>query len=136
MLNRIQEEVLLKELIDDNTDIVRKNEIAIYFSDKKDERVVPILEKLINNPRYKNHRGTFVYALKNFASNKHFDLLINLLIDANYEVAHEAFDILHSIDCIEGEKSQMAYMQLNYAYQNGGEVWRKELIKEVLPCFE
>ena len=136
MLNRVQEELLLKELACDTSDIARKNEIALYFSDKNDERVVPILERLINNPKYKNYRGTFVYALKNFASNKHFDLLIKLLIDANYEVAHEAVDIIYSIDFVEGEKVQEAYMKLNCVYHDCCESWRKDLIGNVLLCFE
>lgn len=136
MLNNLQEEALLKELIDDNTNVIRKNEIAIYFSDKNDERVVPILEQLINNPIYKNHRGTFVYSLKKFSDEKHFDLLIQLLINANYEVAHEAIDIIHSMNFITGEKVQRAYTQLNNAHQHCCEFWRKELIEEVLSCFE
>lgn len=136
MLNRIQEEVLLKELDDDGADIARKNEIVLYFSDKNDERVVPILERLISNPKYKNHRGTFVYVLKNFVSDRHFDLLINLLIEANYEVAHEAANIIYSIDFIEGKKIQQAYMKLNCAYYDCCESWRQEVIKDILLCFE
>lgn len=132
----MQEEAFLKELLDDDTDIVRKNELALYLSDKKDERLVPILENLISNPKYKDCRGTFVYALKNFSNEKRLNLLIDLLINANYEVAHEAVDIINSIKYLEGAIVYQSYKKLENALENCDKSWREELIKEVLSCFE
>lgn len=48
--------------------------------------------------------GTLVYALRNYPPEPLFLRSVNWLIYGNFEVAHEAFEIINSINKIKGEE--------------------------------
>ena len=58
------------------------------------EKSKNILIKQITKKKNINNRGTLVYALNNFNCSENFSLLFDLLLDGNYEVFMEAYDIL------------------------------------------
>ncbi len=134
-LDNFSHEVLLNKLADDNTPILLKNKISLYLSDKQDKRIIPILHQLILNPKYINQRGTFVHSLTNFKGELSFELAINLVISGNFEVAHEAFEIINSVEYLDGELAYHSYIKLSNALLNCQETWRRDLITSLLDLF-
>lgn len=134
-LDNFSHEVLLNKLADDNTPILLKNKISLYLSDKQDERIIPILHQLILNPKYINQRGTFVHSLTNFKGELSFELAINLVISGNFKVAHEAFEIINSVEYLDGELAYHSYIKLSNALLNCQETWRRDLITSLLDLF-
>lgn len=120
-------------------EIYEKNKLAILLSETKDERVFEVLCKLITDTKYINSRGTFVHCLRSFPPEKSFSLAIDLLINGNFEVAHEAFEIIDNIEgSISGEEVAINYTKLVTFYNEGLiiETWRKKLIEDSLEMFE
>lgn len=69
-----------------------------------DERLVPILVELLDDPRTINYRGNFLTALAEYDYSQYFGLLIKLLND-NWEVRNKAADMLIKIqDKLSSEK--------------------------------
>lgn len=49
-------------------------------------------------------RGTLLYALEPFDNSAHIEMLVNFLIQGNYEVRHEVMNLVESIDAIIPEE--------------------------------
>lgn len=108
------------------------------LSETKDDEVYDVLCALINDDSYLNKRGIFVYCLRNFAPERSFSLAIDLLMKGGFEVAHEAFEIINSIEReISGEEVKANFKKLMDFYQRKLEieVWRAKLIQTVLDWF-
>lgn len=126
-------------LNDSTIDIITKNSIAISLSETADKRVLYCLHDLINNPFYKNMRGTFVYCLRSFPSEDSFSLAIELVLTGNFEVAHEAFEILDNVEQnIDPEIVRASYDKVATFCENNSEYeeWRKFLIEDLMSMFD
>ncbi len=62
-----------------------------------------------------------------------FDLIIN----GNFEVAHNAYEIIENTDSVDGEQALKNFHKLKNYLNNikDIEVWRKHLIDDVLEMF-
>ena len=140
MLSNLKIEDGISILNDPKIDIITKNQVAIYLSDETaDKRVLYCLHDLINNPIYKNMRGTFVYCLRNFPPEDSFSLAIALVLTGNFEVAHEAFQILDSVEENLDEHSVKASydkVMAHYKNKREDEAWRKSLIEDLIDGFD
>ncbi|NYR08825.1 hypothetical protein [Psychrobacter sp. BI730] len=126
-------------LNDPKIDVITKNSIAISLSETADKRVLYCLHDLIKNPLYKNMRGTFVYCLRSFPSEGSFSLAIELVLTGNFEVAHEAFEILDNVkEKIDQEVVRASYDKVSTFYENNSEYeeWRKFLIEDLMSMFD
>jgi HEAT repeat protein len=85
-------DVLIADL--DSSNSQTRDAAAIQLMDIGDARAVIPLIKAICEPRNENHRGTLVYALSAFDCIDHFDLLVDLVLNGNFEVATGAFQII------------------------------------------
>ncbi|PNK61351.1 hypothetical protein A6J60_011055 [Psychrobacter sp. FDAARGOS_221] len=113
MLKKLDIEEKLSLLRDPKINILTKYQLAITLSDTKNERVYYALCELINDNAYLNKRGTFVHCLRNYPPEKSFDLAVDLILNGNFEVSHEAFEIIdHFENKIEGEKVKLNYNKL------------------------
>lgn len=114
-----------------------RNALALELSDSGDERVLDELIALIQNPELKNDRGTLVHCLAKFNLEKIFNLLVDLQLYGNWEVAHEANNLIITIDCVEGGDAEAAYDKLvNRLMDENIEQWRKAQISELINMFE
>lgn len=106
--------------------------MALVLADSKDERVPDALIRMIQRPDLKNRRGTLVYALGSFDCSRHFDVLVQLIVDGNFEVSHEALYRIEEID-ERIENTAESYALLLSAEPQ--EEWRRDLIQEALAHF-
>ncbi len=139
MLNNSEKLNKIEILQNPTISIDKKNEIALLLSDYayEDDSVLEVLHDLILDEKYVNKRGTFVHCLRAFAPEKSFILAIDLILTANFEVAHEAFEIINNCTEINGDDAIITYDKLKkYDTKNSlDESWRKELIADVLAMF-
>ena len=75
-----------------------RNAAALALADMGDQRSLPFLVSLISDPKTENCRGTLVHALQYFDCSGILPFLIDLVIDGNFEVSHEAFQAIENID--------------------------------------
>ena len=84
---------LLQELR--STDIkAHRNTIAIVLSDLKCDEAIGTLIDLINDPKNRNCRGTFIYALQELKCENVLKKIIPILFDGNLEVKCNMYDLL------------------------------------------
>ncbi|WP_336776994.1 HEAT repeat domain-containing protein [Paenibacillus sp. MMO-58] len=89
--------MLIKHLKNTENKILR-NEIALALSDfRNPEAVEPIIE-LLKDPKTLGSRGSLLYALRPFDYSSHLELLIDFLINGNFEVRHEAKYLLQLLN--------------------------------------
>ena len=77
-----------------STDGRTRDRAALTLKDAGDPRAVQPLITAICVPENENNRGTLVYALGAFDCSDHIDLLVNLVLNGNYEVSSCAFSII------------------------------------------
>lgn len=111
---------------------VERNRLALELAESADPRVLPVLIELIERDDLRNARGTLVYCLQPFDLSGHFELLIRLLITGNWEVSHEAFDRIASLDSVGGETAERGWDALEAAVKDDHEEWRRQLIADVM----
>ncbi|MCB9361616.1 MAG: hypothetical protein H6587_11300 [Flavobacteriales bacterium] len=91
-------ERLIKLMEETEDDELRKETILLLVDNFKDERISVALKKMILNPKYYNQNAFFVYALGENANCKDdFLFLIDLIINGDYHVALNAFNIILDI---------------------------------------
>jgi hypothetical protein len=126
----------LTEMIETN-DCQLRNNLALSLSETLDERVYEALLGLIRRPELLNARGTLVHALKNFDCSKDIDQITVLVTEGNWEVAHEAFEIINSITEVSGDRVKKSFNILNKRLIDQSiEDWRLVLIKDLISLFE
>ncbi len=91
-LQRVKKD-LIQELRDTD-EKKNRNTIAIVLSDLQCNEALDVLVDLINNPKYRNCRGTLIYALQELNSEKVIKNIIHVLFDGNLEVKCNMYDLL------------------------------------------
>lgn len=85
--------VLLKYLkITDNN--ILRNEIALALSDIGSPLAVEPIIEMLKDPKTLGSRGTLLYALQPFDCSSHVGLLVDYMINGNYEVRQEAKQLI------------------------------------------
>jgi len=96
----------IESLITDleSNDSAVRDKAAISLMDIGNSSAIAPIIKAIKNPSNINHRGTLVYALSEFDMSDHINLLIDLVVTGNYEVATGSYHILEEIKFNEEQK--------------------------------
>ncbi len=88
----------------ESNDSAIRDKAAISLMDIGDSGAIAPIIKAIKKPSNINHRGTLVYALSEFDMSDHINLLIDLVVTGNYEVATGSYHILEEIKLNEEQK--------------------------------
>ncbi|MBK8656495.1 MAG: HEAT repeat domain-containing protein [Haliscomenobacter sp.] len=114
-------ELLLSLLkITDNNNV--RNAVALTLADLKEERAFQILHQLLLNDSTAKSRGTLLYAISVFDCTSIFPLLIDFVIEGNFEVSRQAFSILEQMELEIDEKTFHEYSEkLQKAIENASQ---------------
>jgi len=88
---------LLIEYLQSTENVILRNSIALTLSDIGNEEVVQPIIDVINDPKTLGYRGTLLYALEPFDCSAHLETLIYHLINGNFEVQAQAYQLIESI---------------------------------------
>ncbi|MFD1246123.1 hypothetical protein [Paralysiella testudinis] len=116
--------------------IDEKIQIILDLAEERNPEIYPIILELIDNPLYKNKIGSLIYALRNYPPNPLFQKAVDWIITGNFEVAHEAFEIVNSIDQINGEDVLLSYLKIQKAIIHNKDDWRADILNELMEMFE
>jgi hypothetical protein len=89
---------ILIELLQTTTDPDIRDAAAVGLRELGDQSALHPLVSLINDPKTEGNRGTLVYALEGLDCASVIPLLVDLVINSNFEVSHQAFTVIDSID--------------------------------------
>lgn len=131
MLNNTLLESLLSMDLSDRCnailDLAEKRDIETYYI------ILYLIKKAELN---REPFGTLVYALKNYPAENLFLQAIKWVAFGGFEVSHEAFEIINSIDKINGDEAEEAYLIIKNRMGDNIEDWREELLKDILEMFD
>ena len=92
----IVEDKLIQELRCTD-EVCYRNTIAIILGDLGCDKAIDVLIELILDPRNKNCRGTFIYALEGLNCEHKLVQLMHILTDGNYEVKWNMYALVNII---------------------------------------
>lgn len=125
------------EVLRGESDPSKRNHLALKLSATKKKAVLDVILELIRRPGLEGERGTLVHCLGEFDCVPLFGLLIELQLEGNWEVAHEAYDLLVGIDVVDSVSADIAYEKLLAAVGSAElEDWRRGQVEALLAMFE
>ncbi len=123
---------MLIDMLQTTSNPTIRDAIAVGLRELGDERALHPLLSLIADPKTEGHRGTLVYALEGFNCASCLSFLVDLVISSNFEVSHQAFLVIESIE------SKVSAMTLDTCLQRVQEALSQsddekvELLKELI----
>lgn len=109
-----------------------RNALALALSDLGEPRAFAEIVALLRQDRTLGNRGTLLYALRPFDCSSIVSLLVDMVIEGNYEVAREAMTLLSSVDTDMGDDEWQGYVdRLRVALASPTEE-RKPLLLDLL----
>jgi len=125
------------ERLKNTTDSVERNALAIAVVETGDPSVQAVLVELIDRPELSDQRATLVNCLGRFDCSTKFLWLVNLVCQGNWEVAHEAFDILADIETVDPRQAKQGFDVLTTTRDSGAiDDWREKLVADLLSMFD
>jgi hypothetical protein len=115
----------LEALTDPNT----RNALALELGEARLPGLSEVLVRLIQRPDLRDHRGTLVHVLGFHDCSAYLPLLAGLVVEGNWEVAHEAFEIIDTVDAADEDDVEQALAQVKAARPS--EDWRRELLDDL-----
>ena len=118
--------------LESEADHAARNALALVLAERRTPGLTEVLIRQIGREDLRNHRGTLVYALRDFDCTTHLDILAKLVVEGNWEVAHEAFQI---IDAMRGADNEMIRCSVDLTTRvlaaEGLEPWRRTLLEDI-----
>lgn len=126
----------LLELLRKTDNAVIRNAVALALSDRNDPQAFQVLVNLLRDERTQKNRGTLLYALGAYDCSSILPLLVDLVIDGNYEVSRQALSLIQGIETeLDDRQWNACAVRLRAALAAAAEE-RRPLIGELLALFE
>lgn len=125
------------ERLKDTKDSIERNALAIAVAESGDPSVQAVLVELIDRPELSDQRATLVNCLGRFDCSEKFLWLVNLVCQGNWEVAHEAFDILADIESVNSRDAKCGFDILSKTLNSDTiDGWRAKLVEDLVAMFD
>lgn len=126
----------LRTLETTDDDAVR-DALALHLAETGAQGVEPVLLALIQRPDLAEKRGSLIHALGYLDCSDHLVLLVELVASGNFEAAHEALQVLETIDEADADDVERAQAILDRARSIANiEPWRISLVEELAEMFD
>ncbi len=126
----------LLELLRTTDNPVIRNAAALALSDLKEPQAFLVLVDLLRDERTGKSRGTLLYALGAYDCSSILPLLVDLVIDGNFEVSRQALGLIQGIETeLDEQKWSACTVRLRAALASAS-AERRPLIGELLVLFE
>jgi HEAT repeat protein len=116
------------------TDHAQRNALALALGEARIPGLPEVLTRLIQRPDLRAHRGALVHVLGFYDCSPYLPLLVELIVDGNWECAHEAFEIIDTLEAVDDEDAETALAKARAARPT--EDWRAELVDDLLALFD
>jgi HEAT repeat protein len=105
----------LIDLLENTHHSVIRNAAAVALSDLGDQRAFQPIVAQVQHPKNQGDNGTLVYALRNFDCSTIVPFLVDLVISGDFEVSHEAFLAIETVEKISEEDFQVSRQKIERA---------------------
>ena len=123
---------VLIQILQTTSDPAIRDAAAIGLRELGDERALYPLVSLIMDPKTGGHRGTLIYALEEFDCSPFLDFLLDLVITGNFEVSHQAFLVIESIEVkVDAETIDLCLQKAQHALLHANEE-KAELLRDLV----
>jgi len=102
----------LIDLLENTPHSVIRNAAAVALSDLGDQRAFQPIIALVQHPKTQGDNGTLVYALQSFDCSTIVPFLVDLVISGDFEVSHEAFLAIETVEEISEEDFQVSQQKI------------------------
>jgi hypothetical protein len=118
-------------------DHVARNDLALELGDARTPGLAEVLVRLIQRPDLRDHRGTLVHVLGFYDCTDQLPLLASLVASGGWEVAHEAFEIVDTLDSADDQDVEAALALTRNALAAAVlDDWRRELLGDLVDILE
>jgi HEAT repeat protein len=126
----------LIELLDKTDNHRIRNAVAFALGELGDQRALQPIARLLTDPKTEGYRGTLVYSLRGLDCSPILPLLVDLVAGGNFEVSHEAFMAIESIESeIEPGTLEVCIRKIKKALPQANSD-NGELLRELRELFE
>lgn len=126
----------LLELLRTADSPVIRNAVALALSDLKEPQAFAALVDLLRDEHTRKSRGTLLYALGAYDCSSILSLLVELVIDGNFEVSRQAWELIQGIETeLDAQEWAACAVRLRAALASAS-AERRPLISELLALFE
>jgi hypothetical protein len=128
------EQLKTLEALDDH---VARNSLVLELGDARTPGLAEVLVRLIQRPDLRDHRGTLVHVLGFYDCADYLPLLASLVVSGGWEVAHEAFEIIDTLDSADDQDVEAALALIRSAIAATVlDDWRRELLGDLVDILE
>ena len=125
------------KILETADDPVERNAAALRLAERRTPEAKAVLLMLIGRKDLRDQRGALVHALGYFDCSDQFGLLVDLVINGNFEVAQEALEILELVDAVAEEAAEAGFAAVEEALDEAElEDWRRDLLNELQEMFD
>lgn len=97
----------LIEQLESTENHLLRNTIALALSDIGNQDAVEPIINMLKHPRTKGYRGTLLAALEPFDYSPHIDMLVDFLIEGNFEVSRKSLLLIELlVENVSDEKKK------------------------------
>jgi hypothetical protein len=126
----------LLRVLERTNDPAVRNAVALALSDLKEPSAFDMLVDLLKSGRVSGNRGTLLYALGAYNCSPVLPLLVDLVIEGNFEESRQALSLITGIETeIDEHTWQACVERLRSALATATEE-RRPLLGELLSLFE
>ena len=126
----------LLEILKVSRDAAVRNAVALALSDLKNSSTFGVLVDLLKSDHTRGSQGTLLYALGAYDCSPILPLLVDLVIDGNFEVSRQAFSLISGIETeLDDRVWQSCSERLRSAIEVATED-RRPILDELLKLFE
>lgn len=125
----------LLELLRSTDNPVIRNAVALALSDLKEPQAFQRLVDLLRDERTEKSRGTLLYALGAYDCASILPLLIDSVVDGNFEVSRQALSLIQGIETELDDRQWSACKVRLQAALASASADRRPLIDELLALF-
>lgn len=126
----------LLELLRTTDNPLIRNAAALALSDMKEPQAFNVLVDLLRDERTRQNRGTLLYALGAYDCSSLLPLLVDLVIEGNFEVSRQALSLIQGIETeLDEQEWNACTKRLREALASASSE-RPPLIAELLALFE
>lgn len=130
------EKKLVYILSNDDLSDMDKNNLILDLAETQDLDLYTDILKYLDAKQFIKYQNIFIYALTFYPAEPLFDRAINWIVNGNFDIAHNAFNILNNIKEIDGDQVDNAFNYLTTSLHKKHEDWRSELIEDTLNMFD
>ncbi|APR76807.1 Hypothetical protein A7982_02154 [Minicystis rosea] len=113
-----------------------RNAAALALSDMKEPRAFAALVALLRDERTQGNRGTLLYALGEYDCASILALLVDFVIDGDFEVSRQALSLIHGIGAEMDEHTWTSNESKLREALASASAERRPLLEDALALFE